>query len=162
MPGPKRGFTTPHTCATVDSMAQNQPSERDRKTCKKVQEKVSDFQVTFDDNIYLSIGIEAKCDIYNSFDPNEPYDIHMEPPSHNHPPLVKIKQKGSHRYILQTSTLPINCLLIFRSDPKAQIITVPMLIRQKQQTVHSLQQTHFSQVKYASTRGCFTHHKHPC
>ena len=59
-----------------------------------MQEKVSDFQVTFDDNVYLSIGLEAKHDIYNSFDPNEPYDIHLEPPSHDHPPLVKIKQKG--------------------------------------------------------------------
>ena len=59
-----------------------------------MQEKVSDFQVMFDDNIYFSIGLEAKHDIYNSFDPNEPYDIHLEPPSHDHPPLVKIKQKG--------------------------------------------------------------------
>ena len=90
MPGPKRGFTTPHTCATADSMARNQPSERDRKAHKKLQKKVSDFQVTFDDNIYLSIGLEAKHDIYNSSDPNEPYDIHLE---HDHLPLVKIKQK---------------------------------------------------------------------
>ena len=59
-----------------------------------MQEKVSDFQVTFDDNVYLSIRLEAKCDIYNSFDPNQMYDIHLEPPSHDHPPLVKIKQKG--------------------------------------------------------------------
>ena len=43
MPGPKRGFTTPHTCATVDSTARNQPSERDRKAHEKLQEKVSDF-----------------------------------------------------------------------------------------------------------------------
>ena len=94
MPGLKRGFTTPHTCATVDSMARNQPLERDRKAHEKLQEKVSDFQVTFDDNVYLSIGLEAKHDIYNSFDPNKPYDIHLEPPSHDHPPLAKIKQKG--------------------------------------------------------------------
>ena len=66
MPGPKRGFTTPHTCATVDSTARNQPLERDRKAHQKLQEKVSDFQVTFDDNVYLSIGLEAKHDIYNS------------------------------------------------------------------------------------------------
>ena len=52
MPGPKRGHTTPHTCATVDSTARNQPSERDRKACEKLQEKISDFQVTFDDNVY--------------------------------------------------------------------------------------------------------------
>ena len=30
MPGPKRGFTTPHNCATVDSLARNQPSEREK------------------------------------------------------------------------------------------------------------------------------------
>ena len=94
MPGPKRGFTTPHTCATVDSMARNQPLERDRKVCEKWQEKVSDFQVILEDNVYLSIGLEAKHDIYNSFDPNEPYDIHLEPPSPDHPPLVELKQKG--------------------------------------------------------------------
>ena len=94
MPGPKRGFITPNTCATVDSTVRNQPSERDRKAIEKLQEKVSGFQVTFDDNIYLSIGLEAKCDIYNSFDPNEPYHIHLELPSNDQPPLVEIKQKG--------------------------------------------------------------------
>ena len=58
-----------------------------------MEEKVSDFQVKFDDNVYLSVGLEAKCDIYNSFDPSKPYNIHLEP-SHDHPPLVEIKQKG--------------------------------------------------------------------
>ena len=94
MSGPKRGFTTPHKCATVDSSARNQPSHRDRKATEKPQEKVSDFQVTFDDNIYLSLGLEAKQDIYNIFNPNKPFDIHLEPPSTEQPPLVKIKQKG--------------------------------------------------------------------
>ena len=94
MPGPKRCFTTPHTCATVDSSVRNQPSVRDRKAREKLQEKVSGFQVIFDDNIYLSIGLEAKHDIYNSFDLSETYDIHLEPPSNDQPPLVKIKQKG--------------------------------------------------------------------
>ena len=39
MPGSKRGFTTPHTCATVDSMARNQPLERDRKACGEIAGK---------------------------------------------------------------------------------------------------------------------------
>ena len=52
MPGPKRGFTTPHNCATVDSSARNHPLDRDRKAQEKLQEKVSVFQATFDDNIY--------------------------------------------------------------------------------------------------------------
>ena len=60
MPGPKRGFTTLNKCATVDSLVRNHPSDRDRKAREKLQEKVSDFQVTFDNNIYLSIGLEAK------------------------------------------------------------------------------------------------------
>ena len=30
------------------------PSEKDRKAREKLQEKVSDFQVTFDNNVYLS------------------------------------------------------------------------------------------------------------
>ena len=42
----------------------------------------------------MSIGPEAKQDIYNFFDPNKDYDIHLEPPSNDQPPLVKIKQKG--------------------------------------------------------------------
>ena len=59
MPGPKRGFTTPHKCATVHSLARNQPSERDRKAGEKLQETISDYQVTFND-VYLSLGSEAK------------------------------------------------------------------------------------------------------
>ena len=94
MLGCRRGFTTPHKCATVDSLVRNHPSDRDRKARERLQEKVSRVQVTFDNNIYLSIGLEAKQDICNSFDPNEPYDIHLEPRSNDQPPLVKIKQKG--------------------------------------------------------------------
>ena len=55
MPGPKRGYTTPHRCATVDSSRRNQPSDRDRQARQKLQEKASDFQVRLDDNIYLSL-----------------------------------------------------------------------------------------------------------
>ena len=28
----------------------------------------------------MSIGLEAKCDIYNSFNPNEPLEIYLDPP----------------------------------------------------------------------------------
>ena len=88
MPGPKRGYTTPHRCATVDSLRRNQPSDRDRQARQKLQEKMSDFQVTFDDCVYLSLG-PAKRDIYN-----KPFNIHLDPPSTEQPPLVEIKQEG--------------------------------------------------------------------
>ena len=94
MPGPKRGYTTPHRCATVDSSRRNQPLDRDRQARQKLQEKTSDFQVKFDDNVYLSLGPEAKCDIYNTFDPDKPFNIHLDLPSTEQPPLVKIKQEG--------------------------------------------------------------------
>ena len=89
MPGPKRGYTTPHRCATVDSSRRNQPSNRDRQARQKLQEKTSDFQVTFDNCVYLSLGPEAKRDIYNMFDPDKPFNIHLDPPSTEQPPLRK-------------------------------------------------------------------------
>ena len=94
MPGPKRGYTTPHRCVTVDSSRGNQPSDRDRQARQKLQEKTSDFQVTFDNCVYLSLGSEAKMDIYNMFDPDKPFNIHLDPPSTEQPPLVEIKQEG--------------------------------------------------------------------
>ena len=93
MPGPKRGYTTPHRCATVDSSRRNQPSDRDRQARQKLQEKTSHFQETFDDCVYLSLGPEAKRYIYNTFDPDKPLNIHLDPPSTERPPLVEIKQE---------------------------------------------------------------------
>ena len=94
MPGPKRGYTTPHRCATVDSSRRNQPSDRDRQARQKLQEKTSDFHVNFHDCVYVSIGPETKMDIYNMFDPNKPFNVHLDPLSTECPPLVEIKQEG--------------------------------------------------------------------
>ena len=50
--------------------------------------------------IYLqikkSIGPEAKRDIYNTFDPDRPISIHLDPPSKERPPLLEIKQEGKN------------------------------------------------------------------
>ena len=104
----------------------------------------------FDDNVYLSIGLETKCDIYNSFDPNEPYDIHLEPPSHDHPPLVKIKQKGKPSvYIMDfyfTNKLPSNIAV----RPQGTNNNSP---NARSSRLHSSKQIHFNQAKYASTHG---------
>ena len=94
MPGPKRGYTTPHRCTTVNSSRRNQPSDRDRQARQKLQEKTSDLHVNFHDGMYLSIGPKAKRDIYNTFDPDKPFNVHLDPSSKEHPPLVEIKQEG--------------------------------------------------------------------
>ena len=44
--------------------------------------------------MYLSIRPEAKRDIYNTFNPDKPISIHLDPPSTERPPLVEIKQEG--------------------------------------------------------------------
>ena len=53
-----------------------------------------DFHANFYDYVYLGIGPEAKRDIYNTFDPDKPISIHLDPPSTERPPLVEIKQEG--------------------------------------------------------------------
>ena len=94
MPGPCKGYTTPHRCATVDDSKRNQPSDRDRQARRKLQEKTSDFHANFYDCVFLSIGPETKRDIYYTFDPDKPISVHLDPPSTERPPLVEIKQEG--------------------------------------------------------------------
>ena len=73
MPGPHKGYTTPHRCATVNESKRNQPSDRDQQARRKVQEKASDFHTNFYGPVYLSIGPEAKRDMYNIFNPYKLY-----------------------------------------------------------------------------------------
>ena len=94
MPGPQKGYTTPHRCATVNESKGNQPSDRDQQARCKLQEEASDFHANFYGPVYLSIGPEAKRDIYNTFNPDKPISIHLNPPSTGRPPLVEIKQEG--------------------------------------------------------------------
>ena len=59
-----------------------------------MQEKTLDFHANFYDCVYLSIGPQAKRDMCNTFDPDKPFNIHLDPPSTERPPLVEIKQEG--------------------------------------------------------------------
>ena len=94
MPGPHKGYTIPRRCATVNESKRNQPSDRDQQARHKVQEKASDFHTNFYGYVYLSIGPEAKRDIYNIFNPDKPISIHLDLPSMERPPPVEIKQEG--------------------------------------------------------------------
>ena len=53
-----------------------------------------DFHTKFYGPVYLSIGPEAKRDMYNIFNPDKPISIHLDLPSMERPPLVEIKQEG--------------------------------------------------------------------
>ena len=79
-----------------------------------MQEKTSDFHANFYDCVYLSIGPEAKRDIYNTFDPDKPFNIHLDPPSTEKPPLVEMKQEDPSIYTTDfyfTNKLPSNIVV---------------------------------------------------
>ena len=44
--------------------------------------------------IFLSVGPDAKLDMLNTFDLNKPFDLHLDPPSSENPPLCRIMQDG--------------------------------------------------------------------
>ena len=79
---------------TVDDSRSNQSLDRDRQARQKLQEKILNFHANIFDCVYLSIGPEAKRDIFNTFDPDKPFNIHLNPPSTERPPLVEMKQEG--------------------------------------------------------------------
>ena len=92
MPGPRKGYTTLIDVPQLIHQEEiNLLTETDRlgKSCK-----TSDFHVNFHNCVYLSIGPEAKRDIYNTFDPDKPFNVQLDPPSTQLPPLVEIKQEG--------------------------------------------------------------------
>ena len=42
----------------------------------------------------LSVGSEVKLDMYNNFDLDKPFDLHLDPPSSEDPPVCRIIQEG--------------------------------------------------------------------
>ena len=44
--------------------------------------------------VFLSIGLDAKLDMLKTFDLNKPFDLHLDPPSSENPPLCRITQNG--------------------------------------------------------------------
>ena len=115
MPGPHKGYTTPHRCAAVNESKRHQPSDRDQQARCKLQEKALDFHTNFHGPVYLSIGPEAKRDIYNIFDPDKPMSIHLDLPSTERPPLVEIKQEGKNDFYF-TNNSPSNIVVLSSSQ----------------------------------------------
>ena len=122
MPDPCKGYTTLHRCATVNDSKKNQPSDRDRQARHKLQEKTSDFHANFYDCVYLSIGPEENRDMYNTFNPDKPISIHLDPPSTEKPPLIEIKQEG--KTSIYTTDYTTHHLTLW-SHPQAKIILHP-------------------------------------
>ena len=109
MPKWKRGHTTSHVCVPVTNPRRNIPSEHDQQTRFRLQHSVLDF---------LSVGPEAKLDMFNNFDLDKPLDLHLDLPSAEKPPFCRIIQEGKDP-ILTTDFYLTNL------EPKPWILPTP-------------------------------------
>ena len=85
----------PHIYVPLNSPRRNIPSECDQNTRYRLQQSALDsFHAEINGPVFLSVGPEAKLDIFNTFDLDKPFDLQLDPPSSENPPLCRIIQEG--------------------------------------------------------------------
>ena len=95
MPKGKKNYTTPHVCIPLNNPRRNIPSECDQNAKYRLQQSALDsFHAEIHGPVFLSVKPEAKLDMYNNFDLDKLFDLHLNPPSSEDPPLCKIIQEG--------------------------------------------------------------------
>ena len=89
------GHTTPHVCVPITNPRRNIPSEHDQQARYSLQQSVLDsFHTEIQGPVFLSVEPEAKLDMFNNFDLDKLFDLHLYPPSAENPPLCRIIQEG--------------------------------------------------------------------
>ena len=95
MPKGKKDHTTPHICVPITNLRRNIPSHQDQQTRYRLQHSILDsFHSEIQGPVFLSIGPDAKLDLLKTFDLNKPFDLHLDPPSSENPPLCRITHDG--------------------------------------------------------------------
>ena len=95
MPKGKKNYTTPHVCIPLNNPRRNIPPECDQNARYRLQQSALDSNKTeIHGPVFLSVGPEAKLDMYNNFNLDKPFDLHLDPPSSEDPPLCRIIQEG--------------------------------------------------------------------
>ena len=69
--------------------------------------------------IFLSIGPDAKLDMLKTFDLNKRFDLHLDPPSSENPPLCRIMQDGKDPII-------ITDIYLTNMEPREWILPTPL------------------------------------
>ena len=142
MPKRKKNYTTPHVNVPLTNPRRNIPSEHGQNARYRLQQSALDsFHVKRHGPVFLSVGPEAKLDMYNNFDLDKPFDLHLDPPSSEDPPLCRSIQEGKEP-ILTTDIYLTNI------EPKPWILPTPpsnkdtpKLSGQQQQQLISLHQS---------------------
>ena len=95
MPKGKKNYTTPHVCIPINNPRRNIPSECDQNTRYRLQQSALDsFHGEIYGPVFLSVGPEAKLDMYNNFNLDKPFDLQLDSPSSEDLPLCRIIQEG--------------------------------------------------------------------
>ena len=119
MPKRKKNYTTPHVCIPLNNARRNIPSEHDQNARYRLQQSALDsFYAEIHGPVFLSVGPEAKLDMYNNFNLDKLFDLHLDPPSSEDPPLCRIIQEGKEP-ILTTDFYLTNV------EPKPWILPPP-------------------------------------
>ena len=88
MPKGKKKYTTPHVCIHINNPRRNIPSVHDQNARYRLQQSALDsFHAEIHGPVFLSVGPEAKLDVYNNFGLDKLFDLHLDPPSSEDPPL---------------------------------------------------------------------------
>ena len=77
------------------------------------------FNTEIQGPVFLIVGPEAKLDMFNNFDLDKPFDLHLDPPSAENPPLCRIIQEGKDP-ILTTDFYLTNM------EPREWILPTPL------------------------------------
>ena len=91
----KKNCTTPHVCVPLNNPRRNIPSECDQNARYRLQQiALNSFHAEIHGPVFLSVGPEAKLDMYNNFDLDKPFGLHLNPTSSEDSPLCRIIQEG--------------------------------------------------------------------
>ena len=93
MPKWKKGHTNPHVCFPITNPRRNIPLECDQQTRYRFQRSVLDsFHTEIQGPVLLSVGPDAKLDMFKNFYLDKPFDLHLDSPSAENLPLCRIIQ----------------------------------------------------------------------
>ena len=136
MPKRKKGHTMPHICVPLNNPRKNVPSECDQNARYRLQQSALDsFYAEINSPVFLSVGPEAKCDMFNTFDLNKPFDLHLDPPSSKNPPLCRIIQEGKDPILTTDFYSQILNPSLGSFPPLNQMRILPNQVAQQQLTI---------------------------
>ena len=119
MPKGEKNYTTPHCSIPINNPKRNIPSKRDQNSRYRLQQSaLHSFHAEILGQVFLSVGPEAKLDMYNNFNLDKLFDLHLDQHSSINPPLYRIIQEGKNP-ILTTDFYLTNI------EPKPWILPTP-------------------------------------